>query len=142
MSLTEIEYNPRTQALECTMHLFTDDMEKALETFSGLDINLGLPDEHPKTDSVMRAYLNTYFAIAVNNKGSALQYIGKEVEIDKTYCYVEVINQPSIQAVKIHNQILMDIYSDQKNIVHVRANGKKRSLYLRKSKASGTLQFD
>lgn len=141
MSLTEIEHNPRTQSLECTMHLFTDDLELALEQFSGLDINLGLKDEHPSTDSLLQAYINTYFTIAVNGKSTKPTVIGKEVEIDKTYCYVEVVKQPKVASVSITNQILMEVYSDQKNIVHVRAHGKKRSLYLRKGKPDGTLQF-
>lgn len=141
MSLTEIEHNPRTQSLECTMHLFTDDLELALETFSGLDLNLGLPNEHPKTDSILHAYINTYLEVTVNGKKVATKVLGKEVEIDKTYCYVEVMKQPQISTIAIRNLIFMEIYNEQKNIVHVRAHGKKRSLYLRKGNASGQLSF-
>lgn len=141
MSVTEIEHNTQSQSLEITIHIFTDDFEATLEASSNEKIRLGTTREHSDTDKYIKAYLKNNLEITVNNKQQSFNYIGKEAEINKTFCYIEIPNVDKIEKISIKNTLLFDLYDGQKNIIKVKYNNQKKSLLLTNNKSKGSLQF-
>lgn len=141
VSITEVDYNKETEAIEITFIIFTDDLEKGLEAEGTERIYLGTKKEHKKTDTYIKRYLNKYFTLKTDDKEQTYQYLGKEVEINRTYLYAEIENVKDFKKVEIMNKVLISLYDGQKNIVHVKKNGKKKSLMLFGSKTTDELNF-
>ncbi len=141
MSVTEIDYKEKSQSLEMSIQIFTDDFEIALEKRSKEKIRLGTEREHKETDTYIKEYLEENIDILTDEKTCTINYIGKEDKLAKTYCYVEIKNVAPFKKITITNSILFSLYDKQKNIIHFRRNRKKRSLFLYSGKASGSFIF-
>jgi len=60
----------------------------------------------------------------VKNK---LNFLGLENKNDMYVFYLEIENLPDFNNLSIDNKLLFDLYSEQKNIIHVKKNGNKKS---------------
>jgi hypothetical protein len=91
----------------------------------------------------LEKYLRTKFVVEINGKTVAYTFIGKKYDTDMVICYLEVPDVPlaNLKQIAIQNEILMDIYDDQQNVVHLKANGKKKSHVLVKSNTKGMLNL-
>ncbi|KAA3634689.1 MAG: hypothetical protein DWQ02_11010 [Bacteroidetes bacterium] len=59
------------------------------------------------------------------------------------WCYVEITDIPSLEKIYFKNDLLMDIYDDQKNVIIFRGpNNKEASFLFQKGKAEETLEFN
>lgn len=132
VSITQIDYSEKEQSLQITVKIFTDDLELALETLGAPRLHLGTELESDKTRGYLERYLENRLKIAVNDAEQTFTYLGKEVEYDATWCYLEVPNVPLPTSIKVKNRILLEIFDDQSNLVHLSVAGKKQSLMLRK----------
>lgn len=141
VSITDIRYNANNESLEITFKIFTDDFEKALETVNGERIFIGTDKEHKETDAFIEKYLKKSFSVSVDNRGYDLVYIGKEVEIDMTYCYIEVLGVNNIEEIEVTSTLLTDVFDGQKNIVHIKKGKIKRSMLLSKGRESDVVSF-
>ena len=64
-----------------------------------------------------------------------------EVEMDATWCYMEISNLPTISKLEIGNQILLECFEDQSNLVHVNCKNATQSLYFRKGFVQDLIEF-
>ena len=100
------------------------------------------PDaDQEKLDKYLSKYLSQKIEITVNGTSQKLVFIGKEYEDDYVVCYIEASDIQSIKSVKIKNTLLMDLYKEQKNMVHTNILGKKKSLLLQDGKTQALLNF-
>lgn len=135
VSICQIDHNPKTQALEITLKIFTDDLERALQTQQDTDkVYLGTPKESPQADQYIQHYLQKKLTFVVNNDTLDWSYVGKEVEFDASWCYIEIENVSSLHELRITNKILVELFDRQTNIVHLQAHGQKKSLLLHSDK--------
>lgn len=130
VSITEINHNKKEQSLELTFIIFTDDLEEGIEAEGTEKLQLGTKKEHEKTDTYITRYLNKNVSLNTDNIKKSFKYLGKEVEVNKTYLYAEVSDVPDFKAMTITNKVLFNIHNGQKNIVHVEKNGKKEKYFL------------
>lgn len=128
--ITQIDHNPRTAALEITIKIFTDDIERSIVRMGGKPLHLGEPREAPQADSILHAYLQNRLTLNVNESPREIAWVGKEVEMDAVLCFVEVNDVQKLCSLQITNRILTELFEDQANVVHVKAHGQTRSLYL------------
>lgn len=141
VTVSQIDHNATTRALEITVKFFTDDLERALEQRAGSSPFLGSDREAPTADSELFAYVASHLEIAVDGRATTLRYVGKEVEVDATWCYVEVLDVSPPSRVTITNRLLLDQFDTQSNIVHVKVGGVQKSLLLRQGHVSEHLTF-
>ena len=127
-----VDYNPETKALEVTLKLFTDDIERSLEGLGAPKLRLGSSRELPASDSIFLDYLQNRLAFFVDDEEKAFEYLGKEVEMDNTtWCYIEITGIEVFKALRIRNIVLTELFDDQSNLVNINAFGVRRSLLLR-----------
>ncbi|WNJ18879.1 DUF6702 family protein [Pontibacter sp. G13] len=141
VGITEIDYNAQTQGLEVAVKLFTDDLEDALEARGEVSLKMGSSEEAGETDEMLAKYLIEHLKIEVNGQLMALTYLGKEYEEDAVWAYLEVLQVMPPKHVQVTNTTLMELFDDQKHIVHVRVAGDRESVILDGKKRSGELEF-
>lgn len=142
VSISEVNHNTETAALEISMKIFTDDLEAALEADTSEKLWIGDPErEAVATDSLLAVYFDKKMTININGEKSEAVFLGKELEADVTWCYLEIQDVPAVKSVSIDNRILMELFDDQKNLVHIYANGKEKSLFLRRGKTVGEVSY-
>jgi len=142
VSISEVNHNTETAALEISMKIFTDDLEAALEADTSEKLWIGDPErEVITTDSLLAVYFGKRLTFNINGEEREAVFIGKELEADVTWCYLEIQDIPAVKSVSIDNRILMELFDDQKNLVHIYANGKEKSLFLRRGKTVGEVVY-
>ena len=92
-SRTDVHWNRETQTLQATARVFTDDLELAIRHHSELPedhpIWLGDDQEWHGADSAIAGWLGQHFNLRVDGTPVALTWVGKEVELDVSYLYLE-----------------------------------------------------
>ncbi len=141
ISVCQVDYNPDTDALEMSFRIFTDDLELALETMGTDRLRLGTDREAEKADLYISRYLARQVEIELDGRRVSAVFLGKEVDTDATWCYVEVENVPVFKTMTMTNTLLLESFEDQVNLVHVNANGQKRSLVFNGQQVTQTLEF-
>lgn len=125
-SLTEMRYNPKAKSFEISLRVFTDDLEKVLSATN--QNKKFLVENNDKNDVFVEAYIKKHFVI-VNSKNqkSIINYIGKEKEGEATWIYLEMPVNESINGSKIQNNVLIDMFEDQTNILNIFVQNQKKS---------------
>jgi hypothetical protein len=142
VSVTEIEFDEKDKALEIMMRVFVDDMELTLRR------NLNQPDLDilkPKTattDALLKDYVLKHFAVALDNKGQKINYLGHEVDAEAFILYVEVTNVKKWKTIQVKNDVLMETHEDQSNLINVTVKGTVRTLRLTSTSFVDNLSFD
>ena len=133
-SLTEMRYNAKAKNFEISLRVFTDDLEKVLSaTNQNRKFTL---ENNDKNDPLVEAYIRKHFVV-VNPKNQKLNinYIGREKEGEATWIYLELPVNESINSSKIQNDVLIDMFDDQTNILNIFIQNQKKSyLYNVKNK--------
>ncbi|HCS19145.1 MAG TPA: hypothetical protein DIW47_01035 [Bacteroidetes bacterium] len=127
-----LEY--KTQTLQVTVKVFTDDLEKALkQTDPSIKIDENSDPEvlGPK----ILAYYNKHLQIK-SNTALNFQWVGYELENDLVWIYLEV---PALAAapksLEISCTALTEIYEDQINLFRVDCGELKETFSLRKDES-------
>ena len=142
VSICQIDYNQQNRALEISVKIFADDLLTALNQKKIVDIHLGEPQENPKSDEHIFNYLTENLAFKIGNKPIEFSFVGKEMEDDAVWCYLEIKNIDPLDEISVYNTILTEVYETQNNIVQVNLNGKVKNLLLKKSNTNGQLSFN
>ena len=125
LAVTEIAYSEKEKSLQVIHKIFVDDLELHIEQkakSSGQEIRLHLntPKEHPRTDALL---------------------IGKEYENGAVWIYSEFPNLPKPRQLDIQDNLLIDLYDDQNNLVNLEIFGKTGSLRFRKGYIRDVVTF-
>ena len=139
VSKTTINFNDRTKIFEVTSKFFTDDLERVLVQGRDESLHLGKENEDARVEALLENYLSDHLKIAINDEPITLRYVGKEVESDLTYCYLEFFRNPQVTSIKIENTSMFELFPDQQNIVDFSLNSSTNTIILLKSKPFETI---
>ena len=141
LSVTEIEYNNEKQSLQIITRVFIDDFEDVLNERYGADLQLSEEAEEGAVAKNISKYLKQKLRLQVNGEELQLNYLGKEYDADQLILYIEVENVAPFKKIEVTNEILNDLFDDQKNVVHVKVNDKTKSLLLMRQQETEKLTF-
>lgn len=139
VSIAQVDY--KEQELQCTLRLFTEDLEQRIERESLIKLKLGSEEEHPAADSLIANFLKEEFQLKVDNKVLVQNYLGKEVDYELIYLYFYSPCAEEPQELSVSNRVFFDSFDDQSNIVNVKIGGKLRSAFLNSSETEQILKF-
>lgn len=116
-----VDFKPQEEALQISLHLFIDDLEEALRQQGHHDLLICTERESKQAESIMKSYLQQHLQLYVNDKASTFTFIGKEMSDDLSgvWCYLEITGVETLNALKVKNNLLFEIFDDQKNIVSI-----------------------
>ncbi|WP_422083889.1 DUF6702 family protein [Ulvibacterium sp.] len=143
VSVTNVGYSEKEDALQITCRIFIDDLENVLEERYDFKAYLATHEESESADSLIERYLRSKFTIQIDGSDMAYDFFGKKYDHDVVICYIEVpkIDLKNKTSIRIRNEVLTDLFEEQQNIVHFRIQGKKKSFVLTKSDTNGTLNL-
>jgi hypothetical protein len=116
VSILTIRHAPDTRTLDLTWRITAHDIEHALE--SAAPLKLGSDKEHPKADSLLNAYF-TQHLVLMQERQLTWTWIGKELDGETLYCYLQVDSIDSPRDLLVQNTLLQDVFLEQQNLVHV-----------------------
>jgi hypothetical protein len=131
LSNTSIEFNAQTRAIEITSKIFTDDLEHAIE--AQCYRYHSLYPQTPEVYELVKKYIGEKLSLQVGGKNVVLNFIGYSVDNDMTTLFIEG-NYFDPNQVVVGNTILLELFSDQQNIVEVRWSGQSKREYFTKDK--------
>ncbi|TLF41540.1 DUF6702 family protein [Maribacter aurantiacus] len=143
ISVTNVGYSEKDNALQVITRVFLDDMNAVLKERYGIDAQLGTAAESEMDREYLEKYLRSKFIFEIDGKKVEYTFLGKKYDTDMVICYIEVpkINLPEVSTIAITNEILTDLFDDQQNVVHFKINGQKKSFVLIKSDTKGMLNL-
>ena len=141
LSVTEIEYNNEEQSLQIITRVFIDDFQNVLNERFDADIQLSQEAEEGAVTEHISKYLNQKLRLKIDGEELQLNYLGKEYDADQLVLYIEVENVAAFDEIEVTNEILTDLFDDQKNVVHVKVNNKTKSLLLMRQQETEKITF-
>ncbi|SRX54107.1 DUF6702 family protein [Aequorivita sp. CIP111184] len=142
VSITKIEYVKEKSSLQIITKIFIDDIEDALQQRYNASISLDTKKETKEADEDLKNYILQKINIKVNGKSVVLDYIGKEYDTDMVVAYIEVKDVKELKTIEIENKVLMDMFPEQQNIIHLKTLKSRRSLILDRDEPKGKLDFN
>jgi len=128
-SILDLRLNPQKQQVELALKVFTDDLENALS--QGRPQRLSLQD--PRAQALAEAYLREHLALALPAAGRqpqaplVLQFVGMQAEKDAYWLYAKARLPRATTALWLRNTVMLDLFSDQMNIVNAESGPAKTS---------------
>ncbi|MDE1206579.1 DUF6702 family protein [Tenacibaculum larymnensis] len=141
VALTEIEYREDTQSVQMIMNVFMDDIELAINKDYNTNLKIATKNELSSINEYYYKYLKAHFKIFINNEEKAYNFIGKEYDGNIVYFYLEIENVSLPKTIKVENNILVDHFSDQQNLIKATVKKERKSLFLSSDNDKGLLNF-
>jgi hypothetical protein len=133
-SILELRLNPEKKQVELALKVFTDDLENALS--KGHPQHLSLQD--PRALPLADAYVRDHLALTLPGTSArqpslplTVQFVGMQPEKDAYWLYAKATLPRATTSFLLRNTILLDLFSDQMNIVNAEGNFKKVSALFR-----------
>lgn len=123
-SITQIEHSSKSGRLEMAVKVFTDDLEAAIQPVGLPTLHLATAQERAESAALIEKYLVEHVAVRADGKAVQMNYLGKETESDATWCYFESRPIDAPHRVEVTNSLLLSLFEDQVNIIHLKKGGK------------------
>ena len=129
VSVCDIVYNQEAQAIQISQRIFLDDLEEALQ-LSNDDPKFILMEDSTTSHQYLEAYFQEHFTLVINGDQAAYDFLGGEIEDDAIWCYIEVAEVSKLESIALTSTLLTEVFDDQKNLVHFKVSGDKKSFIL------------
>ncbi|MEN9697606.1 MAG: hypothetical protein RLZ56_1027 [Bacteroidota bacterium] len=141
VSVIDINHNPKEASLEMSVRTFTTDLETRLENEYNVKLDLADPKQKAKAETYINLYIQKRLALTANGNKCKMDFIGFEIQKESTWTYMEVKNIKQLKELSVFCEILFGIDPQQINIIHVQANGQKKSFELTAPKNKTVFTF-
>ncbi len=141
LSVTDLTYDEESQSVQIITRLFYDDLEDVLQERYDRSLIVDATYDQNKLDRYLKKYLSQKMLITINDEKPDAIFLGKEYEDDYVVCYLEIPNVTLIKNIQVNNTLLTDVFPEQKNMVHTKIYGKKKSFLFTRENPKGLLKF-
>jgi len=141
VSIMDVDYSKKEHSIQVTKKIFFDDLEHALVLFTKnqeLDI---LAYNQDSLKPILAKYFIKHIFFEVNNTIKEFNYLGQEYLDGSFYCYLEIPEINKIKNIKIKDNLLIDVFKGQENIVYLNINNNKKTIRLREGFEEQKLWF-
>ena len=91
----------------------------------GLTVHTNLDDSN---NLVIKKYLQENFGVIINGRVSVYEFLGTELDEDVIWCYMEIPKVKKLKSIEVMSKILTEVHEDQMNLIHVKNNGKIKTV--------------
>ncbi len=104
-----------SNAIEITIRIFKDDLNSLFEKEYSAEYKLSSDLNSPIIQSLISSYLENNIGVYFDKIKYQPIFLGSEDKNDLIICYLEIEKIPVSDYIKIENNILFDLFLDQKN---------------------------
>lgn len=142
LSITEIDHNEKSKALQITMRIFIDDLELSIrKKVNDPELDLLEPGNGKTTDNLVKDYLTETVKLKVDKKAVKINYLGHEIEGPAMICYIEIENIKKFTTIEVTNRVILETHDDQSNLVNVNYKDKVKTIRLTNDKPTSSVTF-
>lgn len=141
---TEINYESKSQSLQLTLFVYIDDLEDAVKQTGQPVLHLATSKELKNADVLLHNYLKNVLKIASPNRSFQINWVGKELSDSPLamFIYLEIEDVQDGITLSMKNDVLLDLYDDQTNIIESKKNNKAiTTVYIKERGKSVSLKF-
>ena len=125
-SLTKIDYDSDEKNIKITIQLIAHDVLEVFDQITKKSLEL---ESSPEIDEILKTYLAEYFQMqSKSGEKLEIKWVGKEVELERIFVYLEIPSVESPEGFKLSNTIFFETYPTQTNIIIAKFNGEKADL--------------
>ncbi len=132
--ISVIEINSKDNNLEIVFKIFRDDLEDGIKNNLGKNVSIDTQSKLELNNKIIQEYLNTVTSIKVNDYKKELFFSGFLLENERIKINAKISNNSSIDIIEIYNEILIDVFSNQKNVIFFNIYNQLNNDVLDKSK--------
>ena len=140
VAIYQVNYVPKKKMIQITTRIFIDDLNEALENKYHKKTLVGTEDERPEEEFLIKKYLAEKFTLKINGQEKAMTFLSKEIENNVVICYLKINDISKINSLEVKNSVMIELHSEQQNIIQYNNNGKKENLLLTDEKTKGVLK--
>lgn len=137
VSVTEVSFNEDNKHLEISIRIFSDDLESVFRKRGKMDFNLVNSLEDTTVLAELESYLKSHFTIKEDAITIPLDFLGAEADRDVIWCFLESGPVTAPETIWSRNALLLDLFDDQINLVHLIIRNTTRSTKYYKDHDSG-----
>ena len=115
--ISVIEINSKENNLEIVFKIFRDDLEDGIKNNLGKNVSIDTQSKVKLNCKIIQEYLNTVTSIKINDKKNELFFSDFFLENERIKINAKISNDLLIDSIEIYNEILIDVYSNQKNVI-------------------------
>lgn len=138
-SLTQMQLDPSTKTFEISVRVFVDDLERVLSREEGKKIQL---TSNQKQDPLLEKYIRSHFGlVTLQKQRKPFTFVGHEPEGDAIWIYLEMPYSESMRAGILQQDVLMEMFDDQVNLVNLLVGGQRKTYVFRKGQPTQEIAF-
>lgn len=127
VAIYQIDFVPDKKRIEITARIFMDDLNLALEKEFKSKIQLGEKTETAQDVVFLQKYLNKHLKVSIDGKEQTVFFFSKEIENNIVIVYLKINDIKKFKTFKIYNNALLEVYSEQQNIIQTNFYNIKRN---------------
>lgn len=141
VSICQVDFNKKNETLEISVKTFADDLLLGLKNAGVTQVYLGEEKENPNTDQFIFDYLQINLKFKVNGKKVNYLFVGKEMETDVVWSYLEIEGITSLNEIEVECRLLTEVLESQSNIIQINNGEGIKSLLLTKRKTIDSITY-
>lgn len=122
ISKTMLKYKEEQKSWQMTMYVYVDDFEESMRMMGMDSLQILTKKEYPNVDQKIDEYLDSVVQVTVDGKRMDFTVLGKENgdEYLGMWIYAEVLDAQMPKSIEIVNNLILNLYSDQRNMVQIK----------------------
>lgn len=130
-SMTKVDYVEGSKTLKFTTKLNSGHIAEVLKI-------------NPNTtafEAEVKKYVNDHFDVYVNGQNKVLTFTGSQVNGESVWVYFEANGVSEISSLKIKNNLLLEAYPKQLNLVNIAYKGSQKNMTFMRGKEVNEVSF-
>ena len=139
MHLSVTEISNKRGKIEVVIKIFYDDLQAAMGLIPGEE----LPANYAGAEELITEYISKNFELILNEQVLQLELMESTALLPAVWSTFTIadFNFSEENKLEINNKLMISLFEDQKNIVKINLNDKKRDIAFSKSKYRDTVHF-
>ncbi|WP_292889640.1 DUF6702 family protein [Nonlabens sp.] len=141
ISVSNATYSKNAKSVQMVTRFFIDDMEDVLNSRMENPIALGDKSSIDQVYPLLKSYITQKLEVQIDGVNAIPSFIGAEYESDQIVLYIELPSPKMPEVITMRFNAFIELFEEQKNLVHMKIGGERRSLLMDKNKLTDTVKF-
>lgn len=142
VSVTIIEYHPKSQNLNINTKYFANDLDSAIRTKYNKSLVFDTAIDTKLSNDLIKSYVQENISVKINKKQTNYEFDRIEQDNDIIKCFFKISGVKSISTIEIYNSSLIELISEQQNIVRMNINSITNNFILTSNATNRVINYN